>query len=115
MERANVDNCQSDTRVNWRDIVCALAVIEKVVWKSFNSKMLFSNGSNSSRSGNDFKRLSVNYEDLSKRFHFQAKNDYSKQYAHIYAARLSEMRALLTQRAKAKWGMSFVSIYSPWN
>lgn len=66
--------------------------------------MLFSTENNSNRSGGDFKRLSVKYEDLSQRFQFQTKNDYSKQYAHIYAARLNEMRGLLTPRAIDKWG-----------
>lgn len=66
--------------------------------------MLFSDVDNLNRSCDNYKRLSVKYEDLSKRFQFQTKNDYSKQYAHIYAARLNEMRALLTQRAKDKWG-----------
>lgn len=66
--------------------------------------MIFPNEIYSNRSAGDFKRLSVKYEDLSKRFQFQTKNDYSKQYAHIYAARLNEMRELLTHRAKDKWG-----------
>lgn len=73
--------------------------------------MLFSNEIDSNRSGDDFKRLSVKYEDLSKRFHFQTKNDYSKQYAHIYATRLNDMRGLLTQRARDKWGTSLISMY----
>lgn len=66
--------------------------------------MIFSNENH--RSGDDFKRLSVKYEDSSKRFQLQTKSDYSKQYAHIYAARLNEMRELLTQCARDKWGTS---------
>lgn len=74
--------------------------------------MIFSNETHTNRSEDEFKRLSVKYEDLSKRFQFQTKNDYSKQYAHIYAARLNEMRDLLTQRATDKWGTLFLIIFS---
>lgn len=70
--------------------------------------MLFSNENTINRSDDDFKRLSVKYEDLSKRFQFQTIKDYSKQFAHIYAARLNEMRELLTQRAREKWGTSLI-------
>lgn len=66
--------------------------------------MLFPGESGTQNSDNDFKRLSVKYTDSSKRFRFQAQNDYSKQFAHIYAARLTEIRDLLAQRAKEKWG-----------
>lgn len=66
--------------------------------------MLFADENNSNRSTDDFKRLSVKYEDTSKRFQSETNADYSKQYAHIYASRLNELRGLLTQRARDKWG-----------
>lgn len=70
--------------------------------------MIFSNENDSHQLAVDFKRLSVEYEDLSKRFQFQTKNDYSKQYAHIYAARLNKMRELLTHCANDKWGTPLI-------
>lgn len=54
----------------------------------------------------DFKRLSVRHHDGSSRFLFHTKSDYSKQFAHIYASRLNEMRGLLAERVTAKWGES---------
>nr|XP_029714507.1 DNA polymerase delta small subunit-like isoform X1 [Aedes albopictus] len=51
----------------------------------------------------DFKRLDVPYVSRSDKFHFRTK-DFSKQFSHIYASRLSEMVGLLTERAKEKWG-----------
>ncbi|KAJ6600660.1 DNA polymerase delta subunit 2, partial [Pseudolycoriella hygida] len=36
-----------------------------------------------------------------------AQNDYSKQFAHIYAARLGHMRGLLEAKARDKWGDKF--------
>ncbi|XP_003396970.2 DNA polymerase delta subunit 2 [Bombus terrestris] len=50
-----------------------------------------------------FEREQADYKDLSKKF-VNMKNDYSKQYAHIYSARLAELRDVLTPRVKAKWG-----------
>lgn len=50
-----------------------------------------------------FERKSVLYKDLSSTI-IPAGNDYSKQFAHIYAARLSELRDVLTQKVHAKWG-----------
>lgn len=46
----------------------------------------------------------VKYADCSMRFKLKAKSDYSKQYAHIYAKRLDEMRRLLVERVTEKWG-----------
>lgn len=46
----------------------------------------------------------VKYSDCSMRFKLKAKFDYSKQYAHIYAKRLDEMRPLLHERVTVKWG-----------
>ncbi|XP_037039978.1 DNA polymerase delta subunit 2 isoform X2 [Bradysia coprophila] len=64
--------------------------------------MLFSNGVPTADV--PFKRLDVPFRDESSRFRFTAQNDYSKQFAHIYAARLGQMRALLESKAKDKWG-----------
>lgn len=64
--------------------------------------MLFSNGV--PKKDAPFERLVVPFSDDSSRFRFTAQNDYSKQFAHIYAARLGQMRSLLESKAKDKWG-----------
>lgn len=51
----------------------------------------------------DFKRLDVAYVNKSDKFLFKSK-DFSKQFSHIYASRLSEMVGLVTERVKEKWG-----------
>ena len=65
--------------------------------------MLF-NGDGTTNLDAPFERLIVPFNDESRRFCFKAQNDYSKQFAHIYAARLGHMRALLEAKAKDKWG-----------
>lgn len=55
----------------------------------------------------DSQRLAVEHTDTSDRFRFKGQNDYSKQFAHIYASRLAEMRELLTQKIQSKWGKYF--------
>lgn len=50
-----------------------------------------------------FDRKQSQYKDLSKKF-VNTKNDYSKQFAHIYAIRLAELRGVLIPRVKTKWG-----------
>lgn len=70
--------------------------------------MLFPNETpTKQQSGNDFKRLStVKFDDASKRFKlFDIQTDYSKQFAHIYARRLDQMRPLLEAKSIEKWGM----------
>lgn len=52
----------------------------------------------------EYKRLVAPYVDTSDRFRFKGQNDYSKQFAHIYASRLSQMRRLLTEKVQEKWG-----------
>ena len=52
----------------------------------------------------EYKRLIVTHENTSERFQFKAQHDYSKQFAHIYASRLTKMRELLTIKAEEKWG-----------
>ncbi|XP_054263776.1 DNA polymerase delta subunit 2-like [Macrosteles quadrilineatus] len=49
------------------------------------------------------KRVDCEYVDLSQIFRQQSK-DFSKQFAHIYAVRLSSLRDPLVKRASAKWG-----------
>lgn len=54
----------------------------------------------------EYKRLVTPYCDTSDRFRFKGPNDYSKQFAHIYASRLAQMRKLLTVIVQEKWGKS---------
>lgn len=57
-----------------------------------------------------YERLTTNFEDKSSRFKFKSQNDYSKQFAHIYATRLAYMRPLLSEKAVEKWGMLIRSL-----
>ncbi|KAI0220272.1 DNA polymerase delta subunit 2 [Lamellibrachia satsuma] len=50
------------------------------------------------------KRLTAEYENVSERFVHQRDRTFQKQYAHLYAARLSTMRPKLERAAKARWG-----------
>uniref|UniRef100_A0A8C6V6D1 DNA polymerase delta subunit 2 n=1 Tax=Neogobius melanostomus TaxID=47308 RepID=A0A8C6V6D1_9GOBI len=50
-----------------------------------------------------FERVSPEYNLCSERY-CAGERSFSRQYAHIYAARLMEMRPLLTDRAHQKWG-----------
>ncbi|XP_022075503.1 DNA polymerase delta subunit 2 [Acanthochromis polyacanthus] len=50
-----------------------------------------------------FERTSLAYSPSSERYGV-GERSFSRQYAHIYAARLMQMRPLLSQRAKEKWG-----------
>lgn len=69
--------------------------------------MLFPNEATAKRSGNDFERLSsVEFTDSSNRFKLLYKQtDYGKQFAHIYARRLDQMRPLLEAKSIEKWGL----------
>ncbi|KAF3419928.1 hypothetical protein E2986_00566 [Frieseomelitta varia] len=49
-----------------------------------------------------FERKQAEYRDLSKKF-INTKSDYSKQFSHIYSARLTELREALIPRVKTKW------------
>lgn len=60
----------------------------------------------------EFKRLTAEYEDKSSRFKFKSQNDYSKQFAHIYATRLGYMRPLLSEKAEEKWGTFNKTLWS---
>lgn len=51
----------------------------------------------------EFKRQITQYEDLSSCFTLDSV-DFSKQFCHIYAIRLAELREILIPRVTAKWG-----------
>lgn len=51
-----------------------------------------------------FERLPYNYTDLSSAFQLKDVN-YTRQFAHIYAHRLVQMRDVLLGKIKQKWGM----------
>lgn len=50
-----------------------------------------------------FERTPLAYSPCSERYKV-GERSFSRQYAHIYAARLMQMRPLLSQRAQQKWG-----------
>lgn len=50
-----------------------------------------------------FERTSLAYSQCSERYRI-GERSFSRQYAHIYAARLMQMRPLLSERAQQKWG-----------
>uniref|UniRef100_A0A8C4DM54 DNA polymerase delta subunit 2 n=1 Tax=Dicentrarchus labrax TaxID=13489 RepID=A0A8C4DM54_DICLA len=50
-----------------------------------------------------FERLSLAYSPCSERYKV-GERSFTRQYAHIYAARLMQMRPLLSERAQQKWG-----------
>ncbi|XP_029915748.1 DNA polymerase delta subunit 2 [Myripristis murdjan] len=52
-----------------------------------------------------FDRVLQAYTPCSERFKL-GERSFSRQYAHIYAARLMQMRPLLTERAQQKWGVN---------
>jgi len=51
----------------------------------------------------EFERLSFNYADLSSLYRLKNIN-YNKQFAHIYAHRLMQMRDVLIEKVQQKWG-----------
>lgn len=53
--------------------------------------------------GPQFERTSLAYSPCSERYKV-GERSFSRQYAHIYAARLMQMRPLLSERAQQKWG-----------
>lgn len=50
----------------------------------------------------ELERQEVDYTDCSKRF-LEVARDFSKQYAHIYSARLNTYRNILTPIVRKKW------------
>ncbi|XP_043466818.1 DNA polymerase delta subunit 2 [Leptopilina heterotoma] len=50
-----------------------------------------------------FQRESADYQDLSSKYRGDYEN-YSKQFAKIYTARISELSKVLTEKARKKWG-----------
>lgn len=57
----------------------------------------------SEEQGPVFERTSLAYSPRTERFKV-GERSFSRQYAHIYAARLMQMRPLLSERAQQKWG-----------
>ncbi|XP_037114196.1 DNA polymerase delta subunit 2 [Syngnathus acus] len=55
-----------------------------------------------------FERASTAYSPNSERFGV-GERSFSRQYAHIYSARLLQMRPLLTAKAQQKWGSNVLS------
>lgn len=51
----------------------------------------------------EFERPSFNYADLSSVFRLKDVN-YTRQFAHIYAHRLVQMRHILVEKTQQKWG-----------
>lgn len=68
--------------------------------------MLFPNEKSKKLSKDEFHRLSsTKFDNSSQRFQMkEKKSDYSKQFAHIYAHRLDQMRPLIHEKATEKWG-----------
>lgn len=70
--------------------------------------MLFKVNSNTAESAEntfvvrEVERQNVPYADSSKRF-YEVSRDFSKQYAHIYSARLNTFRNILSPIIKKKW------------
>jgi DNA polymerase delta subunit 2 len=52
----------------------------------------------------NFERPSFNYVDMSSVFHLKDVN-YTRQFAHIYAHRLVQMRDILQAKIQQKWGI----------
>jgi DNA polymerase delta subunit 2 len=50
-----------------------------------------------------YTRVNCSFKNISERFGLQSK-DYARQFAHIYAVRLTKMRELLTKGILNKWG-----------
>lgn len=48
-------------------------------------------------------RIDAPYENLSGRFRTSDK-DFAKQFAHVYAGRLSKSKGILQKKCLAKWG-----------
>lgn len=74
--------------------------------------MLFKVESNSTSSTQkdflpvELERHVVDYRDCSRRF-YQVSRDFSKQYAHIYSARLNTFRNIIGPAIKKKWANSY--------
>lgn len=61
--------------------------------------------------GKVFERDSVEYEDLSQLFITESGN-YSKQFAKIYTARLSELSKVLAEKCRTKWSEDFQNFFN---
>lgn len=54
----------------------------------------------------ELERQCLDYTDCSKRF-YQVSRDFSKQYAHIYSARLNTFRNILAPVIRKKWSNTY--------
>jgi hypothetical protein len=50
-----------------------------------------------------YSRVNCSFKNLSERFGHHLK-DYTRQFSHMYAVRLTKMKGLLTKRIHHKWG-----------
>jgi hypothetical protein len=64
---------------------------------------LLSTPANENASATAYPRVHCDFRNLSERFGHNSK-DYARQFAHIYAVRLTKMRELLTRGIRKKWG-----------
>lgn len=76
--------------------------------------MLFKCNSSASKDGSDFaihniERHEVDYTECSERFR-KVSRDFSKQYAHIYAARLGTFRNILDKIVHKKWSNKYKTL-----
>jgi hypothetical protein len=69
---------------------------------------LLSTPTNVNQTESVYSRVNCSFENLSERFGHHSK-DFAKQFAHIYAVRLTKMRELLTKRIRNKWGNVYIS------
>ena len=51
----------------------------------------------------EYSRAECSYKNLSDTFKHEAK-DFTRQFAHIYAVRLTKMRDLIRKKVQNKWG-----------
>jgi len=64
---------------------------------------LLSTPTNENTSETAYPRVHCDFKNLSEKFGHNSK-DYARQFAHIYAVRLTQMRELLTKRIRKTWG-----------
>jgi hypothetical protein len=69
---------------------------------------LLSAPTNANETESVYSRVNCSFKNLSERFGHHSK-DYAKQFAHIYAVRLTKMRKLLTKRIHNRWGNVYVN------
>lgn len=58
----------------------------------------------------EFERPPFNYKDLSSTFQLKDIN-YRRQFAHIYAHRLEQMKDVLFDKIQQKWGINILLLF----